>query len=80
MKYVAWVPIHGLFKVEIESDHELKSSDLRREIMQYVDEETNPLLGEHETLKDITTRLELLMIKIELQDDDVKVSQIEPKV
>lgn len=69
MKYVAWVPVRGLLRVEIESDHELKSSDLRREIMHYIDEETNPALGKHETLKDITTRLESRTIKIKLQDD-----------
>lgn len=79
MKYVAWVPIKGLLKVEIESDVELKPSELRHEIMDYVDEDKNLTLGNCETLKDISTRLKARSIKLKLQDGDLpKVSQIPP--
>lgn len=77
MKYVAWLPIDGYLKVEIKSDHELKSSELRRRIMDYLDEEKNPTLGICETLKDISTDLEPRSIKINLLEGDApKVSQI----
>lgn len=79
MKYVAWVPVKGLLKVEINSETELKPSELRREIMDYVDEDKNMTLGICETLKDISTRLKARSIKLKLHDGDApKVSQVPP--